>query len=111
MRNYALFGCLFVWLLQISCTKPTVEPTTAKRYHLKGKIVSIDKPAKMANVNSEAIPDFMSAMTMPYQVKPEGELEQLKAGDAVTADVVLENDNYWLENVVVTGHAPVPASK
>jgi Cu/Ag efflux protein CusF len=95
--------------------QPTVKMapqlTAAKRYHLRGKIVSIDKPAKMANVDSEAIPDFMSAMTMPYQIKPEGELEKLRAGDTITADVVLENDNYWLENIVVTGHAPPPASK
>lgn len=78
----------------------------AKRYHLKGKVVSIDQPGKMANVDSEAIPDFMGAMTMPYEIKPEGDLEKLKAGDAITADVVVQDDKYWLENVVVTGKSP-----
>jgi len=79
--------------------------TAAKRYHLKGKVVSIDKQAKMVNVDSEAIPGFMDAMTMPYQVKPDSELDKLAPGDEITADVVVEGDNGWLENIVVTRHA------
>ena len=99
----------------IACNKSSNQPTvhmdspvqasTAKRYHLKGKIVSIDKPAKMAIINGEAIPGFMDAMTMPYQVKPESELEKLSPGDSITADVVVQDDNGWLENIVVTRHA------
>ena len=79
--------------------------TAAKRYHLKGEIVSIDKPSKMAIINGEAVPGFMDAMTMPYQVKPEGELDKLAPGDSIEADVVVQDDNGWLENIVVTRHA------
>jgi protein SCO1 len=79
--------------------------SAAKRYHLKGKVVSIDKQAKMVNVDSEAIPGFMDAMTMPYQVKPETELDKLAPGDSITADVVVQDDNGWLENIVLTRHA------
>jgi len=79
--------------------------TAAKRYHLKGKIVSIDKPAKMAIINGEAIPGFMDAMTMPYPVKPESQLDKIAPGDTITADVVVDSDNGWLENIVVTQHA------
>jgi len=79
--------------------------TAAKRYHLKGKIVSIDKPAKMAIINGEAIPGFMDAMTMPYPVKPESQLDEIAPGDTITAYVVVDSDNGWLENIVVTQHA------
>ena len=79
--------------------------SSAKRYHLKGKVVSIDKQSKMANIDSEAIPDFMDAMTMPYNVKPESDLDKLKAGDAITADVVVQDEKAWLENIAVTGAA------
>ena len=48
----------------------------------------------------------MGAMTMPYKLKPESELEKLKPGDPVTADVVVQDENYWLENVVVPQNAP-----
>ena len=77
------------------------QTPAAKRYHLKGKVVSVDKRAKMLNVDSEAIPDFMDAMTMPYQVRPESELDTLKPGEAITADVVVQDDKSWLENIAV----------
>ena len=106
------FICLAI-ALSAGCNKgPNATQqvsATAKRYHLKGKVVSIDKQGKMANIDSEAIPDFMSAMTMPYNVKPESELEKLKPGDAITADVVVQDESAWLENVAVT--APTPVSK
>jgi len=81
---------------------PQVQP--AKRYHLQGKVVSVDQRAKMANIDGDAIPGFMGAMTMPYQVKPPDELNKLSAGDTITADVVVQNDESWLENVTVTDH-------
>jgi protein SCO1/2 len=83
----------------------SVQASTAKRYHLKGKVVSIDKPSKMAIIDGEDVPGFMAAMTMPYQVKPESELDKLSPGDSITADIVVQDDNGWLENIVVTGHA------
>lgn len=111
--------CLLLTIVTASCNKasqPTVEQASssqasAKRYHLKGKVVSIDKQAKMVNVDGEAIPDFMDAMTMPYQVKPEAEMDKLSPGDAVTADVVVQDEKAWLENIAVTGHSAAPASK
>src|SRR5215471_21533414 len=86
---------------------PQVEP--AKRYHLTGRVVSIDQRAKMADIDGDAIPGFMEAMTMPYQVKPADELNKLSAGDTITADVVVQNDEAWLENILVTGHPGAPA--
>jgi hypothetical protein len=50
-------------------------------------------------------------MIMPYLVKPAGELDKLSPGDLVTADIVVEGDDSWLENVVVTGHSSAPPAK
>lgn len=86
-------------------TDSPVQASTAKRYHLKGKVVSIDKASKMAVIDGEEVPGFMAAMAMPYQVKPESELDTLKPGDLITADIVVQDDNGWLENIVVTSHA------
>ena len=46
---------------------------------------------------------------MPYTIKPPSMLDQLQPGDSITADVVVEPDKYWLENVKVTGHSKAPA--
>jgi protein SCO1/2 len=111
---------LLLLLSAVSCNKPaqpapaatqTASSPTAKRYHLKGKVVSIDKQAGSAGVAAEAIPDFMDAMTMPYDIKPASQLDQMAVGDSIEADVVLDNDKYWLENVRVTQHAAAPPGK
>jgi protein SCO1/2 len=106
-----LLASLALCLMAVSCDKKPAQTTaqSAKHYNLKGKIVSIDKQGKMLNVDSEAIPDFMSAMTMPYKVKPESELDELHPGDVITADLLVQDEGAWLENISVTGHSSAPA--
>jgi protein SCO1/2 len=50
-------------------------------------------------------------MVMPYAIKPASMLDQLQAGDSIAADVVVEPDKYWLENVKVVAHSQSPAAK
>jgi protein SCO1 len=95
--------------LALACNR--VASTQPKRHALKGKVVSIDRNAGTANLDTEAIPGFMEAMVMPYSIKPASMLGQLQPGDLITADVVVETDKYWLENVKVTGHAQLPAEE
>ena len=112
MKYFPILICLTA-LFAVACNEksqptvtapPQVTPQ-AKRYHLKGKVVSIDKKSKMLNVDAEDIPDFMPAMTMPYEVKPESQLDTVRPGDAITADVVVQDEKGWLENIAVTGHS------
>ena len=74
-------------------------PAAPQRYDLKGKIVSIDTAALRVTVDHEAIAGFMGAMTMAYPVKDAKELENLAAGQQVTANVVSSGTDYWLENI------------
>jgi protein SCO1 len=115
-----LTALLILFLLtsfSLSCQKGAKQEGTsqdrssAKRYLLKGKVVSIDKRANMVNIDGEEIPGFMDAMIMPYLVKPAGELDKLSPGDLVTADIVVEDNDSWLENVAVTGHSSAPPAK
>ena len=86
---------------------PQVKPA-AKRYHLTGRVVSTDKRGSSVLIDGDAIPGFMSAMTMPYTVKDLSILDKLTPGDKIAADVVVQGDDSWIENVVVTGHTTPP---
>lgn len=112
-RRAAVLGVAAAFsFLAVSCnTSRTPSQPGGQRYHLKGTVVSIDQRAQMANVDAEAIPGFMDAMTMPYVVKPASELGMLKPGDEITADLVKQDDKYWLENIAITGHKDLPQSK
>ena len=108
----AFILCLCLAMAMLSCNKTADQHgANAKHYHLKGKVVSIDKRANMANIDGEDIPGFMGAMTMPYVVKPASELDKLAAGDVITADVVVQGDDSWIENVTVTAHGTATAPK
>lgn len=76
-------------------------PLGAKRYHLEGTVVSIDRQQKRVMVDGKDIPGFMAAMTMPYPVADDQTLDRVKPGDQITADVVAAGGDYRLDNVVV----------
>lgn len=68
---------------------PASSDANVKVYHLRGKIVSTDPANGILVVNHEAIPGFMDAMTMPYQLKNPGIISDLHPGDTITADVLV----------------------
>jgi protein SCO1 len=115
MKQLAMLAFIALNLLGVvACTprQPSAQKSeSTKRYHLKGKVVSVDQRAHTVNVNSEAIAGFMSAMIMPYNVKPEAQLDKLSPGDAIMADLVLRGDDSWLENITVTGHSGAASSR
>jgi Cu/Ag efflux protein CusF len=103
----ALFCLCSLLIFSTACNHGISEPgapnsPTARRYALKGKVISVDKNARTANISNESIPGFMDPMVMSYTIKPPSTLDQLQPGDSITADVVVQPDNtYWLENVKV----------
>jgi Cu/Ag efflux protein CusF len=88
-------------------TSPAAGPASqadSSRFDLKGKVVSVDKAGKRLTVDHEAIPGFMSAMTMAYPVKDDRALDSVAAGDEITAKVVSTGSSYWLEDITVNSH-------
>lgn len=77
----------------------------ARRFHLHGKIVSVNLGDGFAEVDHDTIPGFMDAMTMSYSVPDARALAALEEGDEITADVVVIHGLAHLENVVVVKRA------
>jgi protein SCO1/2 len=110
MKYFLILICL---ISSVACTRPAppvassapAAQPAAKRYHLTGRVRSTDKRGNSVMIDGDAIPDFMGAMTMPYTVKDLTLLDKLTRGDKITADVVVQGDDSWIENVVVVGHA------
>src|SRR6266851_477570 len=90
-----------------SCTKTKSPPV--KRFPFTGRIISIDQGSQSAVIDGDAIPGFMDPMAMTYKIKDAGKLKKLSVGDSIAANVVVANEDYWLENVRVTGDTtPAP---
>jgi len=97
----AVFLLAFASLLA-GCAVKLQSQSQSQRYHLVGKVVSVDQAQGILLVDHQAIPGFMDAMTMPYPVPDTAALASLAAGDEITADVVVTASAAHLENIVVT---------
>ena len=92
---------------------PAQQPAGPQRYKLSGRVVSIEAPKQQVTVDAGDIPGFMAAMTMGYSVKDPKLLSPLSPEDQITADVVVDGSDVYLENIVVTkkaDKAKAPAS-
>ncbi|HVJ07723.1 MAG TPA: SCO family protein [Acidisarcina sp.] len=76
-----------------------------KTYKLRGKVVSIDAARSEVTLDHEAIPGFMSAMTMPYKLKDPTILSEFHPGDTITADILVSDQDVLLDHVVIVGQA------
>jgi protein SCO1 len=85
--------------------------SNAKRYELKGKVLTVEKDKHLVTVSHEEIKDFMDAMTMPFMVRDEWVFDQAAAGDQITATLVVDGTESWLENVVIIKSNAEPGVK
>ena len=97
----ALAGCR-------STPKPDPQSSAAsyKTYKLRGKVISTNPATTEVTLDHEAIPGFMSAMTMPYKLKDANILAELHPGDVITADLLISQNadaDMVLDHIVVVG--------
>jgi hypothetical protein len=89
-----------------SSPKPAQQPAGGpQRYSLKGRVVSVETAKQQVVVDADDIPGFMMAMTMGYSVKNTNLLTPLSPEDKITADVVVNGNDVYLENIVVVKKA------
>jgi protein SCO1 len=78
-----------------------------REYTLQGQVLSVEPDHRQAVIRHEEIKGFMSAMTMPYDVKDPKEYENVAPGDLVTATLIVEPTKAYLEKVKKVGNAPL----
>lgn len=100
-RNLLLTCTLFSCLLFTSC-QPQPNLEDARRYELKGIVISVDRANRSVVIDHEEVAGFMDAMTMPFTLKDPDALQVLGANDRIQATLVVSDDSSWLENPVIT---------
>lgn len=112
MRNL-IIGVLIA-LIATACQQPaastTSDPANQKRYDLRGKVVSVDRANKTADVEHEEIPGLMPKMTMPFKINEDWVWDDLVPGVQIRAELVVDSSAkvpYWLEKIsIVANSAP-----
>lgn len=107
MRRLAL---LLVPLLLATCSG-----SQARQYQLKGQVLAIGASSALPGrteltVRHEDIPGFMPAMTMGYFVKAGESAQGIGPGDLITATLVVNGGDVYVQELRKTGHAALPAN-
>lgn len=87
LNTIAAAGILFsAGLAGCGSSKPAQQPAEGpQRYHLDGRVVSVETAKQQVVVDAGDIPGFMAAMTMPYPVKNPNLLAPLSPEDKIKA--------------------------
>jgi protein SCO1/2 len=100
MRRAVLPALVFAGLTLLSCNRPPTESALAPRtFTVQGVLRAIDFAGQSVTVEHEDIPDYMPAMTMPFDVKSMAEVEPLRAGDAIEFKMLVTDKAAWIEGV------------
>lgn len=76
-----------------------------KEFHIRGIVVASDAKAGEVTVDTETIPGFMEAMTMPYTLKQPNIASELHRGDIITATLLASDTADVLDQIVVVKQA------
>ena len=82
------------------------EIRPAKYYQLTGQVVALDPASSLITIAHEKIPDFMEAMTMPFNIKDSALFRGVEVGDSVRGVVALQRPEMWLDSLTVVWKMP-----
>ena len=112
-RMMLVASALFLTACNKTETTTTAQTSQTKQasagrqvYKTRGVVKEIVSPER-ARIAHDEIPGYMPAMTMPLDVKDAKELAGVKVGDQVSFDMVVTDDDGWIENVKRLGEAPL----
>ena len=100
-RPLAVVAAAVLAALAVGCGGGTGSPDPAASsaapsgvYEIRGTIVAVDTPRRIVEIDHEAIPGVMPAMTMPYEVADAGLLAGISPGDRVRGTLRVDSRGY-----------------
>lgn len=106
MNRFAHVCLVLVAFALADCSKPsaqtplnTVSEAAPQTYSVKGILRAINSADKSVTIEHEEIPEYMPAMTMPFDVRSMTEVEPLKVGDGIKFRLVVTEKSSWIEGI------------
>lgn len=78
---------------------PAAAQSTQQVFQVKGVVVELMPAEKSVRIKHEEIPDYMPAMTMPFDVRDTNELAGLEAGDTVAFRMTVTETDGWIDQI------------
>jgi protein SCO1/2 len=84
--------------------EPDADQTGIKSFNARGVVRQISDDRRKATIQHEAIPGYMSAMTMEFNVKDTNELSGISPSDQITFKLDVGENESWIEGVRFVAH-------
>jgi len=65
-------------------------------------VIAVEPEKRLVTVSHEDVKGYMPAMTMPFAVKNEADLQILAPDDEITATLVIDGKHSWLEDLIIS---------
>jgi len=75
------------------------QHTNQQSYQVKGVVLEVMPLEKSVKIKHEEVPDYMPAMTMPFDVKDTNELAGIEAGDPVSFRLLVTDTEGWIDQI------------
>lgn len=97
-------------------TRTNLAEDTRQVFQVRGVVKELKLDEKKVSITHEEIPDYMPAMTMPFEVRDTNELAGISSGDQVKFTMIVTEKDGWIENIEKIGVAdpsslPQPAKR
>lgn len=79
----------------------------AQRYPVRGMVVGVNQSAKTFTASIDAIPNYMQAMTMPFDVRAVSDLVGVTPGAIVTFTLVVDNRSSYATDIRIVRYQNV----
>jgi len=73
--------------------------TNQQVFQVKGVVKELQPDGKTIVIKHEEVPNYMPAMTMPFEVKSTNELRGLRPGDAVAFQMIVTDADAWIDHI------------
>lgn len=81
-----------------------------QRYELHGKVVMVEREKHLVTVAHDEVKGLMPAMTMPFTVRDDRDLDALAPDANLTATLVIDGAHSWLEDLVIVQATGTPTA-
>ena len=88
-------------------TAAGVPPSGTQIFSATGVVKELKPDGKMVVIQHEEIPNYMRAMTMPFEVRDTNELAGLKPGDQISFRMLVTETDGWIDRLTKLGSTNV----
>jgi len=90
-------------------TAAGVSPSSTQYFSVTGLVKELKPEGRMVVIQHDEIPNYMSAMTMPFEVRDTNELAGLNPGDQVTFRMLVTEKDGWIDRLRKLGSTNIAA--